>query len=104
MPGYQKRVYARLQRAMGFRCGNGTRRASTKIQQGLGLRLGANALTKSPAVSGNTAGMVRRSSGSVLRGRFRARAVAPLGHELVELGLVLGHAQPAEKLMEFLLL
>ena len=31
-------------------------------------------------------------------------AIAPLGHELVELGLVLGMAQAVEKLFEFALL
>src|SRR5689334_4308169 len=31
-------------------------------------------------------------------------AIAAFGHELVELGLVLGEAQPVEKLPEFLLL
>src|ERR1043166_3444167 len=36
--------------------------------------------------------------------RLRRGAVAPLGHELVELGLVLGEAQPVEEVAEFALL
>src|SRR6476646_4864380 len=39
-----------------------------------------------------------------MRIRTRARPVAPLGHELVELGLVLGHAQSVEELVELALL
>src|SRR4051794_10565962 len=40
---------------------------------------------------------------SVLRRRVRGRAIAPLSHELVELRLVLGHAQTIQEVMEFAL-
>src|SRR6476646_4560916 len=47
-------------------------------------------------------GRASASSTSGLLGR-RA-AIAPLGHELVELFLVLGHAQPTQELAKFALL
>jgi hypothetical protein len=43
----------------------------------------------------------------LLRLRLRLRSiwpVAPLGHELVKLGAVLGKAQPLQELLEFALL
>src|SRR5580692_10857065 len=41
---------------------------------------------------------------SALRRRGRLRAVAPVGHELVELGLVLGHTQALEEFAKLALL
>src|SRR5262245_57400072 len=53
--------------------------------------------TASPEAEGQSSGLGRR-------GRPRGWSVAPLGHELVELGLVLGEAQPLQKLTELALL
>src|ERR1051325_5605880 len=60
-----------------------------------------------PVASGNAAdGAVQafeNCSGLRLT-RRRRRTVAPFGHELVELGFVLGHAQPGEEIAKLALL
>src|SRR5260370_6796114 len=63
---------------------------------------GAAAQRKSP-VSGET-GLLSQRQNSVLRGRRCVRwPVAPVGHELIELGLVLGHPQAVEEIAELAL-
>src|SRR5690606_5707031 len=42
--------------------------------------------------------------GLILRRAFRRRTVAPLGHEGIELGLVLGEAKPLQERLELALL
>ena len=54
---------------------------------------------------GERPGTQSRLGGSALRLRsVRLRAVAPLGHELIEFGLVLGEAQPIDEVAELALL
>src|SRR4029078_9903204 len=63
----------------------------------------AGPMTKAPPPCGDGA-FGKQHRRSVLRGGVRRGPVAPIRHELVELGLVLGHAQAVEECAELALL